>query len=53
MMISTSAMIAVHKAETEACNFMKCLCQPGSKVISTATLVEAQIGMVRWLPIGP
>lgn len=43
MVIDTSALIAILKAEPEAAKFIGCLSEPCPKWISTATLVEAQI----------
>ncbi|MCP9824142.1 type II toxin-antitoxin system VapC family toxin [Synechococcus sp. EJ6-Ellesmere] len=43
MVIETSALIAILKAEPEAKSLLVCLSQPGAKAISMATLLEAQI----------
>lgn len=49
MVIDTSALIAILKAEPEAAELLGCLSQPCPKWISTATLVEAQIVVISQL----
>ena len=49
MVIDTSALIAILKAEPEAAELLCCLSQPSPKWISTATLLEAQIVVISQL----
>jgi ribonuclease VapC len=49
MVIDTSALIAILKAEPEAVELLGCLSQPSPKWISTATLLEAQIVVISQL----
>lgn len=43
MVIDTSALLAILKAEPDAPALLNRLCQPGPRWISTATLLEARI----------
>ncbi len=43
MVVDTSALVAILKVEPDAAELLLCLSQASSAVISTATLLEAQV----------